>query len=114
MCPCGGIPRSVKRCCRCLLGPKSKRTKCASDLTRLARASAGTAAGTCIEYTIDTLLVHLDDPALSVQQAVLTVMKAACGVAAPVVGRKASAERGRHRSPAFIDEVIKAANAATS
>jgi len=65
--------------------------------------------GTCIDYTLDQLFVHLDDNDLRVQQAVLAVIKAATPIDAKRVIKKAEDSRLAHRSTKLLDEVVELA-----
>ena len=68
--------------------------------------------GTTLEYSLDQLLVHLDDANPTVQARVMDVLKASVPVDPPKVAQKALAVRNGHRSPAFVDELVALCRAA--
>lgn len=65
--------------------------------------------GTCIDYTLDQLFVHLDDMDPEIQGAVFRVIKAALHVDPQKAVKKANNARPSHRSPRFLDELIEEA-----
>jgi hypothetical protein len=78
-------------------------------LTHLAAAPPEPAEawrGTPVEYVIDTLLLHLDDPSPSIQTAVYGAL-ASWAVLAPAYATKAArAAAGKHRSPALCEKLL--------
>lgn len=62
--------------------------------------------GAPFEYTVDCLIVHLDDPAREIQSAALEALKAFIFIKPSYVARQAAEARKRHRSPDLCDEII--------
>ena len=67
--------------------------------------------GTCIDYTLDQLFVHLDDMDPAIQAQVFEVIKATVPIDAPRVAKKATGMRAAHRSPKYLDQLIELASA---
>jgi hypothetical protein len=64
-------------------------------------------SGTTIDYTLDQLFVHLDDPDPAIQTAVLqAIVQAARSLDKEAVLAKAEKNRAYHRSPAMCDKVV--------
>jgi hypothetical protein len=62
--------------------------------------------GTPVEYVIDTLLLHLDDPSPSIQAAVFEAL-GPWALTAPTYARKAAlAAADKHRSPLFCERLL--------
>lgn len=62
---------------------------------------------TTVDYTLDQLFIHLDDPDPSIQQAVLqAIVQAATSLDKAAVLRKAEKNRVCHRTPAMCDKVV--------
>ena len=78
----------------------------------------GAFSGTCLDYTLDQLFIHLDDGDERIQEACYaTIMTAASlppnpnGHSMPakeLVKKKATSQRGSHRSPVRCDQLLKA------
>jgi dynein assembly factor 5 len=66
--------------------------------------------GTCIDYTLDQLFVHLDDMDEGIQSKFFEVIIAALPIDAPKVIKKANSMRNAHRSPHYIDQIVAAAS----
>jgi dynein assembly factor 5 len=63
-------------------------------------------SGTTIDYTLDQLFIHLDDPDPAVQNAVFAVIVTAAELDKAVVLKKANANRANHRSPLLCDRLV--------
>lgn len=63
-------------------------------------------SGTTIDYMLDQLFIHLDDPDAGIQQAVLSVIMVASQVNKDLVCKKAQNCRTTHRSPDMCDKVL--------
>lgn len=79
------------------------------DFIRLA-AQSFSAGGTALEYTLEQLLVHLDDALPAIQHGVFNVLQAlvkavACAKSDYVAARIANI-RASHRSPAFCNQLL--------
>jgi hypothetical protein len=61
---------------------------------------------TLIDYTLDTLFIHLDDLNDKIQDAVLEIIKAMVPIAAVKIMRLAKQERTKQRSPYRCDQLI--------
>ena len=62
---------------------------------------------TTVDYTLDQLFIHLDDPDPAIQQAVLqAVLQAATTLNKSLVLSKAEKNRICHRTPAMCDKVV--------
>lgn len=59
-----------------------------------------------IDYTLDQLFIHLDDPDVRVQESVFKVIMVATAIDRELVLKKAEANRLFHRSPAQCDRVL--------
>lgn len=63
-------------------------------------------SSTTVDYTLDQLFIHLDDPDPRIQQAVLqAIVQAATSLDREVVLRKAEKNRACHRTPVMCDRV---------
>ena len=63
------------------------------------------------QYLLRGLLVHLDDPALDIQQAVYAVLEAAMVVDPPTFAAEVRAVRERHRSSRLCDRLLEQTDA---
>jgi dynein assembly factor 5 len=64
-------------------------------------------SGTTLDYTLDQLFIHLDDPDPTIQDAVLQVIvKAGKFIDKDIVFKKANNNKSTHRSPAMCEKVI--------
>lgn len=63
--------------------------------------------GTPMEYTIDSMLIHLDDPEADVQAAVCKALGAWARLDAKFAVPRIIAVRGRHRTPEYCDQLIR-------
>lgn len=63
------------------------------------------------QYLLRGLLVHLDDPALEIQEAVFKVLQVGLGVDPPVFTTEVMAVRERHRSPKLCDKLVEESRA---
>lgn len=64
-------------------------------------------SSTTVDYTLDQLFIHLDDPDPTIQQAVLkAVVQAGITLDREAVLRKAEKNRTCHRTPAMCDRVV--------
>ena len=61
--------------------------------------------GTMIDYILDQLFIHLDDPDLNIQNAVLSVIVTAGDIDKDRVLKKAESNRLSHRSPVMCERV---------
>ena len=64
--------------------------------------------GTMIDYTLDQLFVHLDDPDASIQAAVYEVIVAAAEIDKALVEKKAECAKLSHRKPAMSIAILDA------
>ncbi|CAI5745306.1 unnamed protein product [Peronospora destructor] len=64
-----------------------------------------------INYTLDCLFVHLDDPEPDIQKAVYNVLTETIAIDAPQLAKKAEENRSRHRSPHYCDQLVVLASA---
>jgi len=62
---------------------------------------------TCMVYTFDVLLLHLDDPSIEIQRAVFEALRSSCKLHPKLLTQKAAESRGKHRSPEFCDELVR-------
>lgn len=102
-----------------LYGELLKRLDDSSDAVRLAVCGAlgpffavGPRAayrGTVLDYTLDCLLIHLDDVEPVVQDAVQGAARAAVPIDPAAVAKKCRAARGQQRSPVRCDELASEA-----
>ncbi|CAI5725813.1 unnamed protein product [Peronospora effusa] len=67
--------------------------------------------GPIINYTLDCLFVHLDDPEPEIQEAVYNVLRETVAIDAPQLAKKAEENRSRHRSPHYCDQLVVLASA---
>jgi dynein assembly factor 5 len=72
----------------------------------MAAVQAGAFSGTPLDYTLDVLFVHLDDPDPAVQDAVLRVVMQAALLDKALVRKKTEAHRTSLRSPDVVDKLI--------
>jgi hypothetical protein len=63
-------------------------------------------SGTTLDYTLDQLFVHLDDPSLAMQTAVLKVILVASKIDPGLVVKKAGQCRLSQRTPEFCDKIL--------
>ena len=64
-------------------------------------------SSTTIDYTLDQLFIHLDDPDPRIQQAVLgALVQAATSLDKRSVLGKAEKNRSSHRTPTMCDKVV--------
>lgn len=77
-------------------------TMCAFFLTSQPRNFRGT----ILEYSVEQLLVHLDDHDAVIQQAVAAVLRVAITLDAATVTKKLREIRTSHRSPVLCDELM--------
>jgi hypothetical protein len=63
-------------------------------------------SGTTLDYTLDQLFIHLDDPEHSVQKAVSQVIVVAASIDKGLVIKKARLARSNHRTPAMCDAIL--------
>lgn len=68
--------------------------------------------GSLLDYSLDALLVHLDDPDAVIQDAVQRVVAAAIAIDAERVARRCAQARQQHRSPVRCDDLVRQAQAA--
>ena len=79
----------------------------------------GAFSGTSLDYTLDQLFIHLDDSDERIQAACYATIMTASTLEHPpnatsspaardLVKKKASSQRGSHRSPAKCDALLKA------
>ena len=64
--------------------------------------------GTMIDYTLDQLFVHLDDPDAEIQAAVAEVIIAAAQIDKALVEKKAQSAKLSHRKPAMSIAILEA------
>eukprot|EP00615_Pteridomonas_danica_P004292 CAMPEP_0114355972 /NCGR_PEP_ID=MMETSP0101-20121206/20625_1 /TAXON_ID=38822 ORGANISM="Pteridomonas danica, Strain PT" /NCGR_SAMPLE_ID=MMETSP0101 /ASSEMBLY_ACC=CAM_ASM_000211 /LENGTH=834 /DNA_ID=CAMNT_0001498197 /DNA_START=594 /DNA_END=3098 /DNA_ORIENTATION=- len=83
---------------------------CSCFLSFLRSAPPKAFAGTTIDYTLDQLLVHLDDVDPAIQERIFKVLRITLTIDAPRVAKKAADVRSAHRSPKLIDQLIALAN----
>lgn len=79
------------------------------DFVRLA-AKSFSAGGTALEYTLEQLLVHLDDASPAIQHSVFNVLQALVKAVAcaktDYVAAKIANIRASHRNPAFCNQLL--------
>eukprot|EP01034_Spumella_vulgaris_P021360 gene21362-27390_t len=63
-------------------------------------------SGTTLDYTLDQLFIHLDDPDPAVQNALFGVITTAAALDKALVLKKANANRVNHRSPVLCDRLV--------
>ena len=63
--------------------------------------------GTTLDYTLDCLFVHLDDPDPVMQEAVLGVIATAATIDGALVKKKAAEVRARQREAGYIDRLLE-------
>ncbi|KAJ1431238.1 armadillo-type protein [Ochromonadaceae sp. CCMP2298] len=63
-------------------------------------------SSTTLDYTLDQLFLHLDDPEPTLQQAVLGALLQAAKLDKALVLRKAERNRSNHRTPLMCDRVV--------
>ncbi|CAK4191681.1 unnamed protein product [Aphanomyces euteiches] len=83
-----------------------RKAACATYITFLRAAPRSHFRGTIIDYTMDALFVHLDDPDPEIQAAVFDVLRETFSVDPELLGKKAREHRTRHRSPYYCDQLI--------
>jgi len=80
---------------------------CGTLQTFLLSAPKSCYSGTTLDYMLDQLFIHLDDPDPTIQDAVLQVIvKAGNFIDKELVMKKANNNRKNHRSPVMCDKVI--------
>ena len=85
-----------------------RRSICLAMKGFLLAAPAAHFKGTTIDYTLDCLFVHLDDPDPVMQEAVFDVIVTAATIDGALVKKKAAEVRGRQREASFIDRLLAA------
>ena len=64
-------------------------------------------SSTTVDYTLDQLFIHLDDPDPAIQQAVLqAIVQVATSLDKNAVLKKAEKNRTCHRTPVMCDKVV--------
>lgn len=63
-------------------------------------------SGTTLDYTLDQLFVHLDDPSTAMQTAVLRVILVASKLDPGIVEKKAGQCRLSQRTPEYCDKIL--------
>lgn len=63
-------------------------------------------AGTLIDYSLDQLFIHLDDPSPSIQSAVQSTIISTAGINKELILKKAQANRTSHRTPELCDKIL--------
>lgn len=80
---------------------------CGTLQTFLLSAPKSCYSGTTLDYMLDQLFIHLDDPDPTIQDAVLQVIvKAGKFIDKELVMKKANNNRKNHRSPVMCDKVV--------
>lgn len=64
-------------------------------------------AGTIIDYILNNLFIHLDDPDENIQSAIFQVLQHATRINAALVMEKAKENQSRHRSPHYCNQLIE-------
>ena len=59
-----------------------------------------------MDYTLDQLFIHLDDPSITMQTAVLRVILVASKLDSALVVKKAGQCRLSQRTPEFCDKIL--------
>lgn len=83
-----------------------RRSGCATFIGLLGCAQKDSFKGTPIDYSLDCLFVHLDDPEREIQEAVYRAIEATIPIDQSLVLKKAKEHRMRHRSPHYCDQLI--------
>ena len=63
-------------------------------------------SGTTLDYTLDQLFIHLDDPLLEMQTSVLNVILVAGKIDPSLVVKKAEQNRLSQRTTDFCDRIV--------
>eukprot|EP00600_Ochromonadales_sp_CCMP1393_P002334 CAMPEP_0174981508 /NCGR_PEP_ID=MMETSP0004_2-20121128/15932_1 /TAXON_ID=420556 /ORGANISM="Ochromonas sp., Strain CCMP1393" /LENGTH=1148 /DNA_ID=CAMNT_0016233267 /DNA_START=13 /DNA_END=3459 /DNA_ORIENTATION=- len=69
-------------------------------------ASPSCYSNTTLDYTLDQLFLHLDDPDPAIQQAVLAPIVQVAALNKDLVLKKAEKNRSSHRTPVMCDKVV--------
>lgn len=85
---------------------------CQTLVAFFAAAPAKAYHGTCIDYSLDQLFVHLDDTDSKMQAAVNSVIQATIPIDSTRVVKKATDCRMAHRSTTYLDALIAEASTA--
>ncbi len=80
---------------------------CDTLVNFLGAASPAAYSGTTLDYMLDQLFVHLDDPIATIQESVLKVVMACVDVDAMVVLKKAVYYKNNLRDTALCDKIVK-------
>ncbi|CAH0489311.1 unnamed protein product [Peronospora farinosa] len=88
-----------------------RKAACQTFSTFLRAAPKEHFQGPIVNYTLDCLFVHLDDPEPDIQEAVYNVLRETVAIDAPQLAKKAEENRSRHRSPHYCDQLVVLASA---
>jgi len=73
----------------------------------MAAASPGAYSGTALDYTLDQLFIHLDDPDSTIQAVVYEVIRVGVTINKDLVWKKAHENLATHRTTTMCDRLIK-------
>ena len=73
----------------------------------MAAASPGAYSGTALDYTLDQLFIHLDDPDPAIQAVVYDVVRVGAALNKDLVWKKAHENLATHRTTTMCDRLIK-------
>lgn len=62
--------------------------------------------GTLIDYSLDQLFIHLDDPNVIVQNTVMATILSTVSIDKDLIVEKAESNRSVHRAPLFCDKIL--------
>ncbi|CAH0517030.1 unnamed protein product [Peronospora belbahrii] len=88
-----------------------RKAACQTFLIFLKAAPKEHFQGTIIDYAMDCLFVHLDDPEPDIQEAVYNVLRETAAIDAHRLASKAGENRSRHQSPRYCDQLLALATA---
>ncbi|XP_007525181.1 dynein axonemal assembly factor 5 isoform X2 [Erinaceus europaeus] len=78
-----------------------------SWLQRVASEGGGASFQSSVQFLYHELLVYLDDPEPTIQNAVLGILKAGAGLFPELLAREAEAVAHKHRSPALCEQLLQ-------
>ena len=69
-------------------------------------STCNTLSGTTLDYTLDQLFIHLDDPSPAMQTAIFSVIIIASKLDSTLVVKKATDNRHSQRTPELCDKIL--------
>jgi dynein assembly factor 5 len=85
-----------------------RRAGCNALAALFLSASPPAIQGTPLEYSVEQLLIHLDDKDTTIQEGVMKPLRVAASIDRPMVARKAAEARSNLLNPHFCDELLQA------